>query len=330
MREMNWRSYASSYETITAGIRSGELTSSASLLSVLKAATRDDPASARKILGVEPCLLAYLEYLFHEAKGPYSPGFAGTAEMIRFVFAGFPNLRALINLNASGAIANMVLNRRGRLKFLISDQAELALVLDWWKNFGLVPVTPREVFDTVLEKPTIQDRQERGDPLLMLRLLDVFPEYEPVINPRGTSRADLLSATGTVTHPPSERRYRRLYESYQKEGRDIRSVIRDEEQRILPMQVRRNRFLAYLVRMAHDNTCQVCRAKGEVSSGPISVHHIIPLSGGGKDLADNMLVVCIPHHQAIHAGSMEVFVENGIIRVRSPGEVLEIPGYELW
>ncbi|MDD1724955.1 MAG: HNH endonuclease, partial [Methanospirillum sp.] len=274
-------------------------------------------SSVRKILGVEPCLLAYLEYLFHEAKGPYSPEFAFTAETIRFVFSSFPALRALINLNAPGAIANMVLNRRGRLKFLISDQTELAVVLDWWKTFGLVPVTQKEVFDAVLDKPTIPDRLERGDPLLILRLCDVFPEYEPVINPRGISRSDLHSAAGTVTHPPSERRYRRVYESYAKEGRDIWSVIHEEEQRILPIQVKRNRFLAYLVRMAYGNSCQVCRSLGEVSPGQVTVHHIVPLSRQGKDLAENMLVVCMQHHQAIHTGAMDVSVENGMIRVRS-------------
>ncbi|PKL58921.1 MAG: hypothetical protein CVV33_10000, partial [Methanomicrobiales archaeon HGW-Methanomicrobiales-4] len=99
---------------------------------------------------------------------------------------------------------------------------------------------------------------------------------------------------------------------------DLIEMIKDEERRILPIQVKRNMFLGFLVKQLHHEMCQICNLPGQTLSDPvITVHHIVPLSEGGVDAAENMLIVCRLHHQAIHVG--EIQVRPGTpIEVRSP------------
>lgn len=326
MKPLRWRNYISCFDLIARRIRDGEL-AGGDIQDAVKACTADDPRSKQHALGVPSASVAFLEYLFLEAGGPYSPGFEWIAEVIQIVFSNDPNLRHLIDLNASDALANMILNKRGRLKFLISDQVELCSILEWWVRFGLLPVTPRQVFDAILNKPTIRDRIQKGDPLLILRLLDVFPEYADEVNPAGYSRESLITAAGTITKPPSERRYHHLYTAAQNAGRDIHSLIREEEQRILPMQMRRNRYLSYLVRILHGNVCQICAARGEETRGPVEVHHIVPLSMHGKDLAENMITLCVHHHQAVHSGAIIVSREDETLIIRENEGTWTLPVY---
>lgn len=316
MQGVNWRRYQECFEEIADDMQSGSITSPQVLTDALGECTARDPAASRSFLGVSSSLIAYLEYLFWRADGPYFHGFIDCALLIQTLFSWFPDLRSLIDYNAPDALGNMILNRRGRLKFSIADQAELGYILDWWDRFHLLPVTPREVLDAILKKSTIRDRIQQGDPRLILRLIDVFPEFEEEINPKNIPREDLILSAGLVTPPPSERRYRRILEQYLDSGGDIRSLIGEEERRILPMQMKRNRFLAFLVRQEQKNTCQICKVRGEVSRGPVAVHHIIPLSHQGKDQADNMLVTCAPHHAAIHAGEIVLTIRNGNLLVR--------------
>lgn len=316
MRDVRWQDHEPCFMEVLCAIRS-EQANPCDIPFALKECTKNSPYAKREILGVPSYLIAFLEFLFHKAQGPYSPDFEGIAGSIQTFFLNAPALTTLINHNAPDALANMVLNRRGRLKLLISDQVELGTILEWWTRFGLIPVSQKEVFEAILNKPTIRDRIRQGDPLLILRLMDVFPGYTGIINPKGVAREAIVNAAGTITRPPSERRYHQLYAAYKREGRNIRSLIREEEQRILPMQMRRNRFLAYLVKSLHENTCQICSLRGKKTEGPVEVHHIIPLSQQGKDRADNMLVTCTTHHQAIHAGIITIRVEDGSVKIIS-------------
>lgn len=316
MQGVNWRRHQECFEEIADSMQRGFISSPQALNDALSGCTAGDPASSRSFLGVSSFLIAYLEYLFWKADGPYFHGFEEYALLIQTLFSWFPELRSLIDHNAPDALGNMILNRRGRLKFSIADQAELGIILDWWRRFHLLPVTPRQVLDAILGKSTIRDRIEQGDPRLILRLIDVFPEFEEDINPENIPRDELIVSSGAITPPPSERRYRRILEQYLDSGGDIRSLIGEEERRILPMQMKRNRFLAFLVRQEQKNTCQICKVRGEVSRGPVAVHHIVPLSLQGKDRADNMLVTCAPHHAAIHAGEIVLTIRNGDLLVR--------------
>jgi len=316
MKGLNWRRYQECFERLADGMQSGSISGPQAFNVDLSECTDGDPASSQSFLGVSSSLIAYLEYLFWRADGPYFHGFESYALLIQALFSWFPDLRSLIDHNAPDALGNMVLNRRGRLKFSIADQAELGIILDWWERFHLLPVSPRQVLDAILQKSTIQDRIVQGDPRLILRLIDVFPEFAEEVNPENIPREELIVSSGAITPPPSERRYRRILEQYLDAGGDLGSLIREEERRILPMQMRRNRFLAYLVRQEQKNTCQICKVRGEITCGSVAVHHIVPLSLKGKDRADNMLVTCAPHHAAIHAGEIVLTIRNGNLLVR--------------
>lgn len=71
----------------------------------------------------------------------------------------------------------------------------------------------------------------------------------------------------------------------------------------------------------HNDKCQICALLDGLSEftyiSPITVHHIIPLSEGGLDIARNMLVVCLEHHRAIHAGQIQVLLGDKI-EIRYP------------
>ncbi|WP_373839310.1 HNH endonuclease [Methanospirillum sp.] len=324
MKSMHWRDFHRCFDAVAKKIRADDIKGDAEIQGALDGCTAGHILSDKDVLRVPANLVSFLEYLFHQAEGPYSPDFEWNAEVIRILFTSFPGLQNLINLNAADALANMVLNKRGRLKFLVSDQAELLIILEWWRRFGLIQLSSREVFDALIEKPTIKDRIESGDPLLIIRLLDVFPDYDKEVNPKGYDYETLMQAAGAVTGPPSERRYHRLYTTALKSGKDIYSLICEEERRILPMQMRRNRFLAYLVKNLHDNTCQVCSAMGEMTNGPVEVHHIVPLSMNGRDKAENMLTICPRHHRAVHAGEIILDKTNENIKISYSGETWTI------
>ncbi|MDD1728402.1 MAG: HNH endonuclease [Methanospirillum sp.] len=311
MAHLSWRKHQESFHILVDELTSG-VESDARLLSRVQEICKDDQARDQTILGVASPHLAFLEYLFYCAEGPYNPLFQKYAPIIRILFQASIPLTALLNLNAADAIGNMILNKRGRLKFAIADNLELVLLLEWWPRFGLQPVNEREIFDAVCKKSTISYRISSQDPCLLLRLSEVFPSYPDEFLHPGTTREDLIASCSASTPPPSYRRFRRLYHRLLDEGFDIREIIRIEENRVLPMQMRRNTFLSYLVKQLHGETCQICASGSPVTDPLITVHHIVPLVEGGLDTARNMLVVCNTHHQAIHAGEIQVRISDTI------------------
>lgn len=83
--------------------------------------------------------IAFLEFCFYMADGPYSRKFTFFVIVLRKVFAVYPPLRKLINETGAAAIANMTLGAIGALKFEISDLYELKQVLWAWSKMGLRP-----------------------------------------------------------------------------------------------------------------------------------------------------------------------------------------------
>ena len=333
---LNWRRYSDELGDLANDLRVLQHSDPTWVITELHEICRDDPAGLQTRLGADVCLIAFLEFLFFKAEGPFSPPFVPYAEVIRIVFASSDPLRSLLNHNAADAIGNMVLNKRGRLKFAIADYLELMILLDWWVRFGLVPVSQREVFDAVKIKSTIPNRIASRDPGLILRLLEVFPAYQSEFCPADLTKDDLIHQQTDVRPLPSQRRYHQLYEQMIHEGRDLVEVIGEEENRILPMQIKRNTFLGFLVRQLHQETCQICSLLEERYPDPvITVHHITPLSEGGKDIAKNMLVTCRYHHQAIHAGEIPVKMRaDTLIEVKCQGTIFHIipntgPEYEV-
>jgi len=312
---MNWRAHADSFSRATEKILNAR--EPVDLSGLLQ---EEGVSDGETILGVPEAQISYLEFLFFQAEGPYSPSFQRIAPAISLLFSASEPLRTLLNLNAADAIGNMILNKRGRLKFAIADHLELILVLDWWSRFGLLPVCPRDIFDAILKKTTIAERIEKRDPVLLLRLAEVFPAYWRERAP-DCSFDELRENLGKITPLPSHRRYHALYKQIRAQNRDLLSVIREEEERILPMEERRNHYLAYLVRKYLGDSCQICGCTSD-----ITIHHIIPLSKQGYDRAENMMAVCRRHHDEIHAGKIQVEKIGTEIRVRSDTKEDIIPG----
>jgi len=327
MAHLNWRKYQTLFDQFTDEFLSVRPPSESLILPRLQDICHDDPAADLMILGVESPLIAFLEYLFSRAEGPYSSRFLSYSSLITIVFHISPPLCSLLNLNAADTIGNMILNKRGRLKFSIADHLELTLLLDWWSISGLKPVAEHDILDAILHKATISHRIASHDSELLIRLVEVFPSYQLDFFPPDITRVDLLSSRQNTTPLPSHRRYHHLYTRLLEQGKDLKQMIREEEKRMLPMQTRRNTFLAFLVRQLHEDQCLICTLIGvpthQVQDLQITVHHIIPLSEGGTDKARNMLVVCKPHHMAIHGGQIQVSMTD-MIEVRLQSRVFRI------
>lgn len=313
MPELNWRRYREPLESLTKDLLINPGISPEELLLRLRDIFQNDPAYGSEIFGVDSTLLEFVEFLFFKAEGPYTNGFVIYAGIIRAVCQHSLSLCALLNRNSADAIGNMILNQRGNIKFAIADHLELLLLLQWWSQFGLEPVSEREVFDAIMQKSSVLRRIPTRDPALLLRLVEVFPAYQHEYWPIDLSPESLVSGAGPSIPLPSHRRYRQVMEDYLAQGLILQDIIKIEEQRILPLHIARNNFLAYLVRILHHETCQIC-ALGYTPQKQtrITVHHLVPLGDGGPDTARNMLVVCQEHHALIHSGAITTDLDDMI------------------
>lgn len=326
MARLNWKKYQDQFDHFSAELLSENSPGECAILQRIHNICKGDPAVDLLILGTEAPLIAFLEFLFARAEGPYSSVFPVYAHLIGLIFNISSSLKALLNLNAADAIGNMILNKRGRLKFAIADQLELSLLLEWWPTFGLTPVKACQVFEAVLQKSGVSHRIRSEEPDLLLRLLEVFPEFQSEFFPPEKTPDDLLISRQNISPLPSQRRYHRLYANLLEQGHDLRQMIKEEENRILPIQMRRNTFLSFLVKQLHNGECQICaitdNLRDSTCKSPITVHHIIPLSEGGADNARNMLVVCLDHHQEIHNGQIQVLLGDQIEVIHSGGKCM--------
>lgn len=251
-------------------------------------------------------LLSFLEYLFFMAGGPYSAGFDQYAAIITRVLSLSSRIRAMLDQSAPHAIANMVLFRRGQLKMEIADPYELAALLRYWEGFGLQRVEPGDVCAAVLEKPSVARKIREGNPHILARLQEVFPGFTDRIN------GDIFLPAGqgpahAGPSPDATRRYEQLLDRYRETGVDLPELIRIQERKTVRSGRVRNGFLSYLLRKKHGFSCQLCPVCGPgPDPGDVDVHHIIPVSEGGPDTEENMLVTCRYHHRLIHEGRITV------------------------
>ena len=105
-----------------------------------------------------------------------------------------------------------------------------------------------------------------------------------------------------------EERFEKIINYYKKKGFSIEEMIQMENKRELPVGVKRNNLLSFLVRKANGFKCELCKTEVK-RSDMIQTHHIIPLSEGGEDHSRNMIVLCEQHHDSVHAG--EIMLERG-------------------
>ena len=122
--------------------------------------------------------IAFLEFCFYMADGPYSRKFTFFVLVLRKVFAVYPPLRKLINKTGDAAIANMTLGAIGALKFEISDLYELKRVLWAWEKMGLRRSTISSVFYVVKNKYKVKRAISRKSLFILARLKAIFPMYQ--------------------------------------------------------------------------------------------------------------------------------------------------------
>jgi len=260
-----------------------------------------------KKLGADIRIIVFIEYCFFKAGGPYSQKFKYYSKIVSKVLRLSPEWLKMLNKTADAAIANMVLNVRGKLKFKISDKYELRLVLDMWKKMGLKPRSIESVFNAVMHKwSVVADLTEKNIYLLAL-LKQVFPLYEECYLP---NQMDLSKAI----YEHQRKRFDSLITEYKNQNLSLNEMIQRENSRIMPTGIKRNNFLSYLLKNKHKFRCQMCRLiKSSSKSRFFESHHIVPIEQGGVDHSSNMIVLCKKHHSEAHSGSLEIICKNKLI-----------------
>lgn len=248
--------------------------------------------------------VALIEFCFYKAGGPYSPNFDYYSSILSKIIFLYPSMRYMLNGTADAAIANMVLNARGKLKFEISDLYELRIVLNHWKKIGLKPRSIYSVFRAVMAKKCVIDDLDKRNVFLIARLKQIFPFYEKYFLPRGM---DLDKAI----FEQQKSRFDSIIAYYTDQKLTLKEMIQKENKRKMPVGMKRNNFLSYLLKRYHNYECQVCHLiKCNNQAHLIQVHHITPLEQGGEDNSTNMIVLCKKHHRETHAGLLTIMPLN--------------------
>ena len=242
--------------------------------------------------------IAFLEFCFYMADGPYSRKFTFFVIVLRKVFAVYPPLRKLINKTGDAAIANMTLGAIGALKFEISDLYELKRVLWAWEKMGLRRSTISSVFYVVRKKYKVKRAISKKSLFILARLKAIFPMYQKSFLPSNLNLTQAL-----YTH--FKERFEKIINKYEEKGLSVEEMVQKENERELPVGVKRNNLLSFLVRKANGFKCEVCKTEKKRSRA-IQTHHIVPLSEGGEDHSRNMIVLCEPHHESVHAGELMI------------------------
>jgi len=86
----------------------------------------------------------------------------------------------------------------------------------------------------------------------------------------------------------------------------------------------RDQALARAAKKDADYACEVCRDRLDHPAQRqrfVQVHHIKPLSEGGADTAENMVVICPTCHARVHAGELSITRKGGAVVVCGPDNV---------
>jgi len=259
-----------------------------------------------KELDVDVRLIVLIEFCFFKAGGPYSRRFEYFSEIIFRIIALYPELQKILNGKAVELISKMVLNEKSSLKYKISDNYELRIVLNMWKKMGLKPISIESVFNTVMQKRSvILDLKEKNIYLLAL-LKKVFPYYEKYYL---SKQIDLSKGI----HEQEKKRFDNLIIEYKNQNLSLNDIIQKENLRDMPTEIKRNNFLSYLLKKKHKFRCQICQlTKSKSKTHNFESHHIVPLEQGGADHSSNMIVLCKKHHNEAHSGTLEITCKKNL------------------
>ncbi len=268
--------------------------------------------------GVDTRTIAFLEFCFYMADGPYSRRFAFFIMLLGKIFKIYPPLRGLLNRSGAAAIGNMVLGAKGNLKLEISDLYELRIILSAWKKMGLRPESPYSILKAVMEKRGVQKKIKESNPFLLARLSEIFPMFKYKF-----LKKDYDLNLALYEH--FKLRFGTIIINYEKRGCSIGEMIQIENGRKKPVGVSRNNLLAFLVKKSKSFRCQACEKFNlkQARFHQVQVHHIIPLSEGGEDESSNMLVLCERHHKEVHQGKMTIDTFKKII-IRYKGKKVSL------
>lgn len=257
-------------------------------------------------------IIYFVEYLFFQAGGPYSPTFDEILPIIKIILENYPPMRNLLDSSADHALANMVLGGRGNLKFEINDRYELMKVLRAWEYLGLRPRTHRSVFRAIQQKPNVLRRLQKPDIFLLARLSEIFPQWRKEINHTGINIQEEI-------YQQQKSRFGPLLELLKARGLSIEEIITQENIRDLPVGIHRNNFLSYVLKAKHNFTCQLA-TRISMCAGPVQSHHITPLSKGGEDKSGNIIILCENHHRVVHQKRLQIILMGSppSIHIKSP------------
>lgn len=202
--------------------------------------------------------IAFLEFCFYMADGPYSRKFNFFVIVLRKVFAVYPPLRKLINETGAAAIGNMTLGAIGGLKFEISDLYELKQVLWAWRKMGLRQITINSVFRALRKRNRVKRGISNKNLFLLARLKAIFPMYQKSFIPSNLNLNQAL-------YDHYKERFEKIIIEYKEKGLSIEEMIQKEEERELPVGVKRNNLLSFLVRKANGFKCELCKTEKKQS-----------------------------------------------------------------
>jgi 5-methylcytosine-specific restriction endonuclease McrA len=232
-----------------------------------------------------------IEYCFYKAEGPYNPEFTKFKPIIKKILQTHPPIKNLLGRSADHAIANMVLGKRGKLKFAILDIYELKKTLKFWEEMDLGKITEKQVFYAVLEKNNVKKiLNNENDPFyltLITRLKLVFPYFiKKVISKTYNIEEEIYKLT---------RDRFKFVDDLLLKGNNIDKLIEKENQKF-ELGMKRNYYLSFLVKKKHFFKCQICSVTNERIHNLVEAHHIVPIYKGGDDHSENLIVLCKKHH----------------------------------
>ena len=158
--------------------------------------------------------------------------------------------------------------------------------------------------DTVTGNTIIDDVIWLDDPLeIELIGIHVAPQ---VVRGRSITDAEEQLLLGDYVENISNQTLRNIMDELNREYRDSPPNRR----RHISYKIKRNPMLVRLLKDLHPDKCQLCQGaffwKRGQQNKYSEVHHIRELSVGGRDAADNCLVLCANCHRKMHHGDVSV------------------------